>query len=119
MPSRDEHVRKAEGNEKFAATIKPENQAQIDWLLVVLFYTALHYIEAYLDKHLNQHVRSHTTRDKYVGKESNLRKIFKPYGHLKYMGYTARYDLVGFTPKDTQEAQKDLEAIKALLIPLL
>jgi hypothetical protein len=53
VPSKDEHIKKAEGNETFAASIQPDNQTQIDWTLVILFYAAVHYVEAYLDKHLN------------------------------------------------------------------
>jgi len=119
LPSRDEHVQKAKGNETFAASIRPENQTSIDWTLVVLFYAAVHYVEAYLAKHLAMHVRSHTTRDRYVGRESNLKKVFSAYGHLKFYGYNARYELDGFTVKDIQDAEKYLATVKAQIVPLL
>jgi hypothetical protein len=119
VPTRDEHVEKAEGNETFATTLPSDTQAAIDWTLVVLFYAAVHYVEAYLDKHWGVHVRSHTTRDKYFGKEANLRKIFSPYSHLKFYGYNARYEVSGFTAADTQDATKDLADIKKHLMPLL
>ena len=119
VPTRDEHVEKAEGNEAFAASIAPNTQTEIDWTLVVLFYAAVHYVEAYLYKQWGQHVRSHTTRDKYFGKEAVLKKIFSPYSHLKYYGYNARYEVSGFTKSDTQDATKDLAEIKKHLIPIL
>jgi hypothetical protein len=119
LPSKDEHLKKAEGNEEFAASIAPDNQTRIDWTLVVLFYAAVHYVEAYLDKHLGQHLRSHTTRDKYMGRESNLRPIFAVYGHLKYFGYNARYELDAFTKQNIQEANGYLDQIKKHLAPLL
>ncbi|MGA9041805.1 MAG: hypothetical protein WB421_14835 [Terriglobales bacterium] len=112
-------MEKAEGNETFATTLPSDTQAAIDWTLVVLFYAAVHYVEAYLDKHWGVHVRSHTTRDKYFGKEANLRKIFSPYSHLKFYGYNARYEVSGFTAADTQDATKDLADIKKHLMPLL
>jgi len=119
MPTRDEHVEKAEGNEKFAATLPSDSQTAIDWTLVILFYAAVHYVEAYLYKSWGLHVRSHTTRDKYFGKEANLKKIFSPYSHLKYYGYNARYEVSGFTANDMKEATKYLGEIKKQLIPLL
>ncbi len=119
MPTRDEHIQKAEGNETFAATLPSTNQTAIDWTLVVLFYAAVHYVEAYLDKRWGVHIRSHTTRDKYFGKEANLKKVFSPYSHLKYYGYNARYEVSGFTATDTQSATKYLAEIKAQIMPLL
>jgi hypothetical protein len=119
VPTRDEHVAKAEGNETFAAAIQRNTQTEIDWTLVVLFYAAVHYVEAYLYKQWGQHVRSHTTRDKYFGKEAILKKIFAQYSHLKYYGYNARYEVSGFTAKDTQDATKYLAEIKKQLIPVL
>lgn len=67
MPSRDEHLAKAQGNETFAVSITHENQTKIDWTLVILFYVAVHYVEAYLAVQLSVHARSHTMRDRYVG----------------------------------------------------
>ena len=119
MPTKDEHVKKAEGNEAFAAAIAPNTQTEIDWTLVVLFYAAVHYVEAYLFKQWGMHVRSHTTRDKYFGKEASLKKIFSPYSHLKYYGYNARYEVSGFTAADTQDATKYLTEIKNQIVPLL
>ncbi len=119
MPTKNEHLQKAEGNEAFAAVIEPDNQTAIDWTLVVLFYAAIHYVEAYLEKHWAMHLRSHTTRDKYIGKEANLKQIFFPYEHLKFYGYNARYEVSAFTTTDTEAAVKDLAKIKNHITPLL
>ena len=119
MPTKDEHLKKAEGNEAFAATISIGTQAEIEWTLIVLFYAAVHYVEAYLEKHWGMHLRSHTTRDNTIGRDSNLRKIWSPYSHLKYYGYNSRYEVCSFTATDTQDANKDLAEIKKGILPLL
>ncbi|MFY9904872.1 MAG: hypothetical protein WBX02_04975 [Terriglobales bacterium] len=119
MPTKDEHVKKAEGNETFAAGIPSATQTEIDWTLVVLFYAAVHYVEAYLYKQWGAHVRSHTTRDKYFAKEAVLKKVFSQYSHLKYYGYNARYEVSGFTKSDTLSATKYLDEIKKQIIPVL
>ena len=119
MPTKDEHVHKAEGNETFASSIEPTNQTRIDWKLVILFYTAVHYVEAYLAKTMGTHLRSHTTRDNYITREANLKKIRVSYMHLKYFGYNARYEFDGFTVKDVQTAINYLAQVKSELIPLI
>jgi hypothetical protein len=119
LPSRDEHLEKAQGNETFAASITHENQTRIDWTLIVLFYAAVHYVEAYLGVRLGLHARSHTMRDNYVAKDANLRKIYSSYQHLKYFGYNARYEVFRFTVIHIQEATNCLADIKTKLLPLL
>jgi hypothetical protein len=119
LPIHSDHVNKAKGNEAFADAISPNSQAQIDWKLVVLFYAALHYVEAYLAKQMGVHLRSHTTRDSYVSKESNLKKVRTQYGHLKFFSYNARYEMDKFTANDVNEATEYLAELKAVLLPLL
>lgn len=119
MPSRDEHLKKAQENEKLADSLKGSEQASVNWKLVILFYTALHYVEAYLAKALNIHLRSHTTRDSYVNREACLRRARVAYFHLKYFGYNARYEADCFTPKEVTEALADLATVKTTIHPLL
>jgi hypothetical protein len=119
LPTKEEHITKAEGNETFADSIEPTSQPRIDWKLVVFFYTAMHYVEAYVAKALGFHLRSHTTRDSYISKETNLKKIRIFYGHLKYYGYNARYELDGFTAKDVADAKGYLTQLKTELLPFL
>ena len=118
MPSRDEHVAKAEGNEAFAVSIEPNGQARIDWKLIVLFYAAMHYVEAYLAMN-STHLRSHTARDSYISRETNLRKVRISYGHLKFFGYNARYEADTFTAQDVQDAIGFLAQLKVELLPLI
>ena len=119
MPTKEEHLAKAKGNAAFALSLPLENQTRIDWALIVLFYAALHYVEAYLST-IGQHLRSHTTRDNAVGRDSNLRKVYSEYQDLKYYGYNARYEVCGFKPADvTNTAATGFAAIKARIKPLL
>lgn len=47
MPSKDEHLAKAANNHKFAMALKDANSTVFGWKLTILFYSALHYVEAY------------------------------------------------------------------------
>jgi hypothetical protein len=119
VPTREQHIKKARENEAFAGTLDTASQASLNWKLVAMFYTAVHYIEAYLAKQLNQHLRSHTTRDNYVARESNLRNIRNQYSKLKYYGYNARYEPDQFTDRDVKDAIGDLAHVKATITLLL
>ena len=118
MPSKEEHIAKAEGNARFASSLPLNDSASIDWALVATFYAAMHYVEAYLATK-GQHVRSHTTRDGYVGRDVNLKKIYNQYQDLKYYGYNARYEMTSFHSTDVASASLDLGAIRAQIAPFL
>lgn len=119
MPSKQDHVRKADENAAFALSLTLDNQTRIDWALIILFYSALHYVEAYLAT-LGQHLKSHRSRDSVVGRDPNLKKIFPEYQDLTFYGYNARYEMYGFTSDDvTKRAAKEFAAVKTHLKPLL
>jgi hypothetical protein len=79
----------------------------------------MHYVEAYLAKDRNEHLRSHTTRDRCVATDSELRKVKSEYAHLKYFGYNARYEPPQFTALNVREAEGYLTKLKTHLLPLL
>jgi hypothetical protein len=119
LPSKQEHVAKAEGNARFASSLSLDDPARIDWALIATFYAAMHYVEAYLATQ-GLHVRSHTTRDGYVGRDAHLKKIYSQYQDLKYYGYNARYEMNPFQSSDvTHYATPDLETIRGHIVPLL
>ncbi len=100
-------------------SLRLDSQTRIDWALIALFYAAMHYVEAYLAT-LGQHVRSHTTRDTYLGRDINLKKVYTEYQDLKFYGYSARYEMFRFKAEDvTNQAAKHFATIKANIQPLL
>jgi hypothetical protein len=119
LPSKDIHVQKANDNESFAGSLSDTPQASLNWKLVILFYAAVHLVEAYLAKNLAIHLRSHTTRDGYISREANLRQIRNQYWHLKFYGYNARYEPDQFTKQDVTKAMTYLSQVKGTLTPLL
>jgi hypothetical protein len=88
LPSKEDHIAKAEGNSTLALSMTLESQPKIDWALVILFYAEMHYVEAYLAT-VGQHLRSPTARDNFVGRDARVRKIFSEYQDLKYYSYNS------------------------------
>ena len=89
MPSRDEHLEQARHNTKFRATI--DKVAFKDWTATVIFYTAIHYIDAVLATKGNIHPSNHPTRDQAVAASTELKPIYTHYAKLKNTSYNARY----------------------------
>ena len=119
MPSKLEHKTKADGNAALALSINLDSQPRIDWALIMLFYAAMHYVEAYLALQ-GVHLKSHTSRDSHLGRDSKLKPIYGEYKDLKFYGYNARYEVFGFKASDVRdEALKGFEKIKSHIAPML
>ena len=95
-----------------------DNQTSVDWALVILFYAGMHYVEACLAT-VGQHLRSHTTRDNFVGRDAQLRKIYSEYQDLKYYGYNARYEMQTFTASDVAAAAANFAKVKSHIVAIL
>jgi hypothetical protein len=112
VPSKLEHIAKADGNAAFALSLTLDSQTRIDWAFVALFYAAMHYVEAYLAVS-HQHLKSHATRDNVIGRDACLKRIYIEYQDLKFYGFSARYEACPFRAHDvTGIAVKAFEIIK-------
>ena len=118
MPDRVAHIEKAKHNETFYAMLGIETSPYKDWVVVGIFYTALHLIDAYLATK-NIHPFSHQMRDDWVKKNYELNSVWLDYRDLKEFRMKASYKLHQFT---AQELRTDvlplLESIKKNLLNL-
>ncbi len=89
MPARDDHIWQARHNASFYATL--DKGAFKDWAATVLFYTGLHYIDAFLAERRNIHPSTHKFRDNTVAMIAELRPIYRDYSALKDASFNARY----------------------------
>jgi len=118
MATQKEHISKADNNASFAKSLELKSQVNIDWALTALFYSGVHYVDAYLEKigslpHMHD---THGKRDKLVVLDSNLNKIRNEYFDLKNFGIAARYYCRATkAEKVTKEAIPALEKLKAHL----
>ena len=56
----------------------------IDWAVTILFYSALHYIDAFLAGK-NMHPLNHDQRDEEVERNGSISNIYNDYRRLKDM----------------------------------
>lgn len=116
MPNRADHIAKAQANESLSVALQAGGS--LDWSVTVLFYAALHLVEATLAPQM--HSRTHVERDATIRRHLQLRPIYGHYRELKERSLQARYDCQPFSLPVVQRLYvAEYEAIKSHLRPIL
>jgi hypothetical protein len=112
MPGTPEHLDQARRNEGFFSCI--ETPLYGDWAATVLFYTALHYVDAYLARQGHVDPGDHDTRDNLMKDFPATRAIWREYCRLKNHSRSARYYAARFSKVDITGLERgSLEPIRA------
>ena len=93
MPTLDQHLSFAESNERFAGSIAALPTRFPDWEITVLFYSALHYADAFLSTQ-GIHPRNHDSRIESI---KLYISAWEDYRHLYRLSLGARYNMASFT----------------------
>ena len=117
MPSQAAHRRQAEHNRRFLHTFDLASADYLDWVVTVLFYTALHLIDSYLATH-GHHPKSHQERNKYIRRYPYLALIWPDYRFLEHRSRAARYDVVTFELAQVERLYRRLETIETHIAAL-
>jgi len=105
-------------NREFLSTFDRDATPYLDWMVTVIFYTALHVIERYL-AHKGLHPTDHTARDAYLRRVRGFKFIWLDYRRLKDESIRARYEMASFTASEVQEHEERLSRIEAHVHSLL
>ncbi len=106
MPLFDRHLAQAERNERFYNSLDIRTTEFLDWAITALFYSVLHYVDAYLAASMqpaDSHPRNHVQRGLWIGRVSELNPIWAEYLELKNYSEDARYELIDFTPQQVSD----------------
>jgi hypothetical protein len=117
-PSKDEHLRKAEKNKAFARSILSTDSTSIGWVLVALFYSALHFVDAFGAKY-NTPYSSHKQRNEDVQRNPQLERLRDDYLDLYTLGWNARYTMQIYGEKEHREAMDSLAIVESEIRALL
>jgi hypothetical protein len=90
----------------------------LDWAIVLLFYSALHQVEAYFATK-GRHSKDHKQRDSSVPTDPNTRPIYRAYGRMKIDSLNARYFAISFNSQTVAKNKANLHTIKAHLARFL
>jgi hypothetical protein len=111
VPDRAQHLSRAVGNEKLARSLDLDDVLQVDWAIVMLFYSALHYIDSFLAGK-NKHPRNHDARDSEVESNGTLNQIYNDYRRLKDGSREARYEIPGYHKTQFPQFERRFKNIK-------
>ncbi len=95
LPAKDIHLSQAKHNFNHACLLTQQTTVHMDWVCTGLFYTGLHYVDAYLDFVGGEHPRSHRSRRDILngsGPCSIVGSPFQAYSTLEQNSKIARYD---------------------------
>lgn len=116
MPTVSDHIEQAGRNLKVCDLMQADGTYQ-EWAAVALFYSALHWIDAYLRQQHSVNVRTHTDRNRYVSRY--LARLWPSYRELQTNSRNARYECARFADSDVNDLREDhqelSEAIKKQL----
>jgi hypothetical protein len=110
-----ENVSQAEKNESFSRAIavpKTLPERCTDWEVISLFYSALHYVDAFLVSVHGVPAGSHKHRNFFVGTTPDFNTIAIRYKDLYERSREARYDLVPMAPEFMDKLE--LEAFRPI-----
>ena len=86
----------------------------LDWALMALFYSALHYIEAFLAQS-NIHCSNHTFRERQI--LNLMPDLYEPYNDLKNDSMEARYQMRIFSADEIRNNMvPNLQVIKKYVL---
>lgn len=111
MPEQRQHLLRAKQNEALAESLRKDNGCNIDWAIVMLFYSALHYVDAYLAGK-QAHPVDHKHRDDEIERNGAISDIFGDYRRLKDLSRAARYEIPEYTIDKLNLAKSKLGNIK-------
>ena len=93
VPSRPDHLAKAESNQILSRALQAG--PNVDWSVTILFYAALHLVEATLAP--QTHSPSHRDRFANIRRDPRLQPIHDDYRYLYDMSLRSRYNCQVFT----------------------
>jgi hypothetical protein len=116
VPSRQQHLANAESNERLSLALQVG--PHMDWSITVLFYAAVHLVEATLAPQM--HSANHNARFANIRRHPLLRQIYFQYHELYSRSLDARYDCVSFSVSQVQALYAtEYATIKRHLQPIL
>ncbi len=117
----EQFLSKAQKNSRFARELQASDIQSPEWVVVGAFYSAVHYVHAYVAKTNPSLVpNNHKTRKSLVNMIQALKPISKSYNRLSDKAFEARYTMVSFNLRFSQRLiDEDLTHIESHLRSLL
>lgn len=111
LASKDEHLSKALDNQHLAESLVNFDRAQREWGVIIRFYSAVHYVEAYLSV-VSRESTGHPDRRRLIRGRPELTAIEVHFQDLFNMAWNARYLCLPCPFTDVLRAHEILIAVR-------
>jgi hypothetical protein len=115
MPDVRTHQQKVEHNQQVVAYLQLAGHDYLDWVVTVMFYTALHLVDQVLYQRDGINPRDHRQRHAAIAHEPLLAPVYRDYRELEWQSQRSRYECANFTATEVQELAIRLERIEQLV----
>jgi len=107
------HLQQAERIEAFLKVLPPGHPYR-EWVVIAWFYSALHYVEAFLVTKSAAY-RDHDLRRSEMRRHAETTRVVVAYHQLHKAAKEARYDGTPFTQKDLDELEPMFLQVKSTM----
>lgn len=116
MHTPQEHLEQAERNEELANAISGLETRFTEWEVTALFYSALHYVSAFLATQ-GYEAKTHHERRNLIAQHTD---VSYEYDNLLQHSMDARYEMKKFTPEEVEGLRgDDFRHVKEEILALL
>lgn len=112
MPDIVTHQQQVAHNEQVSAYLQQAGDTYLDWVVTVLFYTALHLVDQVLAYNAGRHPRNHRQRHAAMSQQRGLAPLYRDYRELEHQSRRSRYEAARFTAQEVQQLIGRLNRIK-------
>ncbi len=120
MPKVNEHLQKAMIAREVSAAVTEKHLERTggpswDWVIIALFYCALHLVEAAFDQLSRPDCENHRERDEAMRRDQDLRAAAHDYRMLFQLCHAARYSANESTPAETERAKTHYKKVASVV----
>ena len=116
MHTPQEHLNQAARNEEFAYAVSGLATRFTEWEITALFYSALHYVSAFLATQ-GYEAKNHHERRNLIAQHTNLSN---EYDNILQYSLDARYEMKNFTPEEVELLKENaFRRVKEEILALL
>ena len=119
MPDILAHQHKVEHNRQAVTYLQSAGDTYLDWVVTILFYTALHLVDQVLYFQGRVNPRDHRQRHAEIARQPLLAPIYRDYRELEWQSQRSRYECADFTPAEVQQLAVRLDRIAQLVRSLV
>lgn len=115
MPDLDTHQKQVEHNHQTTAYLQQAGDDYLDWVVTLLFYTALHLVDQVLYHTAQLHPRNHFQRHAAIANTLALTPIYPDYHELEHQSRRSRYECARFTSEEIERLSDGLARIEQVV----